>query len=210
MQPLKGSRLLNDAELQQLGILFKRSADEASRVLSQWLGRPAHLAFGTIEQISVSEAAPLLGFSDEPIVMCVMSVEGRFKGQLILAFSDQSGFSLAELLVPKQCAELKEWTDLARSAALETANIVGCAYLGTLSQYLPDQHGDQALLPSPPQFLRNYGASLMQGLVMGQAMVSDTLIFTHTQFRIDGAPVIWKLLLVPELECFASLQEALR
>lgn len=84
------------------------------------------------------------------------------------------------------------------SAALETANIIGCAYLNSLQKHLPGDADACELLPSPPIFQRDYAQSLPQFALMSQLMESDTVFLTETNFHVDGTRMDWTLLLVPD------------
>jgi chemotaxis protein CheC len=100
-----------------------------------------------------------------------------------------------------------EWTEMAKSAALETTNIVCCAYLNALSQSLADP--SEGLVPAPPRFNRDYAESLLQFALMGQAVAMDQVIIAKTRFEIDSVPVNWTLLFVPDADSMKRLPELL-
>ena len=86
-----------------------------------------------------------------------------------------------------------------QSAALETTNIVCCAYLNALARTLPPaRDGHDEVLPSPPTFARDFAESLVEFALMDQMATSDEALLARTEFRIDGAPVDWTLLFVPD------------
>jgi len=139
-----------------------------------------------------------------------MRLRGRCTGQLILAFDDQSGLALADILLDRASGSSRDWGPVEESGALETANIVGCAYLNSLSRDFPDRGADsQELLPSPPRFTRDFAAALMQFALMDQAMSADIVFLTRTEFHVDGLPVNWSLLFVPDSASLSTLREIL-
>ena len=90
-----------------------------------------------------------------------MGLKGRVTGQLILAFNDSSGLALADLLIGNPFGTSTAWGELEQSAALETANIIGCAYLNSLARGFPEtDDAAQDLLPTPPRFARDFRQSL--------------------------------------------------
>ena len=94
------------------------------------------------------------------------------------------------------------------SAALETANILCCAYLNSLSRLL-GRAGVSAveLLPSPPRFSREFAESLLEFALMGQAIGNDQVLLAKTSFQIDQSPVHWTLLFVPDAPSMARLTD---
>jgi chemotaxis protein CheC len=104
-----------------------------------------------------------------------------------------------------------EWLEMETSAALETANILFCAYLNALARVLPDADpGPSELIPSPPRFSRDFAASLVEFAVMDQIMATDHVLLARTQFHIDGTPVDWTLLFVPDVGTMATLRDMMQ
>jgi chemotaxis protein CheC len=181
-------------------------ADEASAALSRWIGRPAHIDFDELEQLPIEEATSVLGASEEPISCCTAQMTGRLTGHLVLAFDDESGLALADMLVGQPRGHSRDWTEMEKSAALETTNIRCCAYLNALLRALPAVPGaPEVLLPTPPRFARDFPESLLQFALMDQMVTSDEALLARTRFHIDGAPVDWTLLFVPDAESMAKL-----
>jgi chemotaxis protein CheC len=202
--------MLADQQLAALTTLFRHGSDDASLALSRWLSRPTRVSIEQVEQVPLSEATEVLGDADGPICFCAMGLKGRVTGELILAFDDASGLALADLLLENPIGTSTAWGEVEQSAALETANIIGCAYLNALARYFPETGDDSVdLVPTPPRFARDFAESLMEFALMNQAMASDVAFLTRTEFHIEGAPVNCNLLLVPDAQCLSTLQEML-
>jgi chemotaxis protein CheC len=156
--------------------------------LSRWLGRPSRISVEQVEQVPLSAATEVLGNQEDAVCACVMTLNGRVTGELMLAFDDVSGLALADLLLGNRTGTATQWGELEQSAALETANIIGCAYLNSLARCFPETDGaSDELVPSPPKFVRDFAESLMEFALMNQAMTSDVVFLTRTEFRVDGA-----------------------
>ena len=200
--------MLAAAQLATLSTLFRHASDEASQALSVWLERPARISFEDIEQVPLAVATEALG--DREVCACAMVMHGRLTGQLVLAFDGASGLALADLLLRRCPGISHEWGELEQSAALETANIIGCAYLNTVAKWFADRDAEpQEIVPTPPTFVREFAEALMEFVLMNQAAESDVAFLTRTEFRIDGSPVHCRLLLVPDASCLATLRETL-
>lgn len=178
--------------------IFDRAADEASTALSKWLGRPTRISIRGVLGLPLEEAVGVLGAADAPLVACAMRISGAVEGVLMLACDDASGLALADLLLGRESGGSHDWGEIETSAVVETANIIGCAYLNAMA----DGDGDDrhTLLPSPPWFVRDYAASVMEAIVMPQAMVANEVFLTHTDFTIEGSPITCSLLFVPEAQ----------
>ena len=202
--------MLTDQQLTALTIVFRHGEDEASAALSKWLGRPARISVEQVEQLPLADAAAVLGSPDAPLCACAMAMLGRITGQIILIFDDASGLALADLLLGNPVGAAKSWKEIERSAALETTNIIGCAYMNALVHFFRTKEGSATeLVPSPPRFARDFAESLLEFALMNQALASDMVFLTRTEFRIEGAPANWSLLFVPDAESLASLTEML-
>lgn len=201
--------MLTQSQLDALTTLFRHGSEDASAALSKWLGRTARISIEQVQQLPLSESTDVLQ-SDGPICSCAMAMTGPVTGQLILAFDDASGLALADLLLGNPLGTSSAWGEVERSAALETTNIIGCAYLNTMSRYV--RHGEgvsQDWIPCPPRFLRDFAPAVLQAALMNQAIVSDHMFLTRTQFRVEDAPVDWNLLFIPDGDCVPMLQELL-
>jgi chemotaxis protein CheC len=202
--------MLSDSQLTALTILFRHGADDASAALSRWLDRHAQISVEEVEQVPLVDATNVLGDPERPICCCTMALTGGIGGQLILAFDDASGLALADLLLGRPIGTSADWGQVEQSAALETANIIGCAYLNSLARCFADPAAESPeLIPSPPRFARDFAESLLQFALMDQAMASDLVFLTRTEFRIMEAPVNCSLLLVPDAESLSRLRQLL-
>jgi chemotaxis protein CheC len=200
--------VLTGPQLEAFRTALHAGAAEASLALSRWIHKTATISLDAVEQLPLHEATSVLGVRDEPVCFCAAQVSGRLAGQLILAFDDRSGLELADLLLDQPRGTAAVWGEMETSAALETANILYCAYLNSLSRaFGTDEEGASDMLPSPPRFSRDFAESLVQSALMGQIVATDDVLLARTQFHIDGAPVDWTLLLVPDAESMSKLRE---
>ena len=205
---------LDDHARLRLRTIFDRGAEEASAALSKWLGVPATLRTTDVDEVDLADASELLGPADGLVAACSMELVGRISGQLLLVFEDRSGLALADLLLRQPAGTARTWGELERSAANETANIVGCAYLNSLASQLPrsDEEpadADATILPSPPSFRHEFAGSLLEFALMEQALKFDRLLLVKTRFEAEERDLDWWLLLVPSGESLEWLASAL-
>jgi chemotaxis protein CheC len=187
MQPSSSNRLEN---------VFRKAADEASASLSKWLGRPTRITVKDVAAIPLDEAVVMLGSGDEILCVCAMHIRGDMPGILALAASDESGLSLADLLLGRPSGTSTEWGEIERSAAAETTNIIGCAYLNAMAAEA--EAAPAVLMPSPPWFVRDYPEAVMGSIVMTQETAADGIFLTRTAFVIEDTAIRCSLVFVPQ------------
>ena len=210
---------LSQPQMEQLTELFRCGASDASQALSVWLGRHASVCVDQLKQLSLDEATESLGPADAILCACIMGVTGGISGQMLFCFDEESGLLLCDLLLGRdgvvgRDGVATEWGELETSSAMETANIVGCAYLNSLANAMPSLSSPVAdclgktshvWVPTPPQFVRDFAASILQFAVMDQATEFDTVLVAQTRFQIDDQPVAWTLLLIPDASSLTSI-----
>jgi chemotaxis protein CheC len=204
---------LTDAHCRLLRMIFDRGAEAASLALSKWLGREVHLAVSDVELVELERAGDLLGPPEALVAACVMGLAGRLTGSILLVFEDQAGLALADLLLHQPIGTTAAWGELEQSAAKETTNIVGCAYVNALAAHLPGDDGGPAaeLVPTPPTFLHEFAGSLLEFALMEQAMALDRLLLVRSEFAggPDFPQLNWTLLFIPSRAALEALAASL-
>ena len=201
---------LSAAQMSYIKQAFHRGAEDASAAMAQWLAVPSVITIESVDQSSVADATGLLGDADDVVCFCVMAISGSLTGHLILAFDEASGLSLADLLFANEPGTATEWGDVEQSAALESHNIIGSAYLNSLARHLaaPNQETLE-LLPSPPEFRCDFAECLLQAVYLDQAAAADLIFTANARFEIRGRPLQWTLLLVPDAPSMQRLRTIL-
>ena len=208
---------LTKKQLDTLTSYIQVGAAEASRALSTWLGRDVQVSMEQLEQVFLETATEQLGPADETVCACCMRVSGGISGQLVLSFDDASGLMLCDTLLT-HVERSTAWGELEMSAAMETTNIVGCAFLNALSSVFPQSTSDRdsgndgadpSWIPTPPVFVRDYAAAIMQFALLDQACDFDVVLVAQTNFAIDNMPIGWRLLLIPDADVLTKLTRIL-
>jgi chemotaxis protein CheC len=199
---------LSDTQLERFAVAMRMGANQASQAMATWLSAPSLVEFDSVDQLPVNDALDLLGDADQTLCFCSMEIAESMTGQIILAFDDQCGLSLSDLLLNRPVGTATEWGEVEVSAALETINIIGCAYLNSLTKYLAGAANDTFnLVPSPPTFRREFVESLLQAAFLGQATASDFIFVSRTMFQIRGKRLNWNMLFVPDAPSLGLLSK---
>ncbi|MFO0946083.1 MAG: chemotaxis protein CheC [Planctomycetota bacterium] len=203
-------KLFTPSQLRLLEVIFAKGAEDASRTLSKWLRGGIRLTVDEVQEVPVQEATEILGITDAILTACVMGLRGRWTGKLLIAFEDESGRALVDMLLGRPLGTCAVWGEMEQSAAAETANILGCAYLNSLNSHMPSRTAESSeLYPTPPVVLQDYASSLIEASLMEQAMVSDQVLLIRTQFTRDATQLSWHLLFVPDPGALSEIIDAL-
>jgi len=208
--------ILSKAQCRLLWMIFERGAESASQALSKWLGQEVRLTISEVELVELTVAAEVLGPPETLVAACAMGLSGPLSGQILLVFEDRSGLALVDLLLHQPVGTTASWGELEQSAAQETTNIVGCAYLNALAAHLPskisrDSSASEELVPTPPTFLREFAGSLLEFVLMEQALELDQVLLIHTSFASSSQELNlnWSLLFIPDRASLQALATAL-
>ncbi len=202
--------ILTDSHRRLLRMIFDRGAEGASLALSKWLGEEVRLAISDVELAELDRATELLGPPDNLVAACAMGLHGRLTGSLILVFEDRSGLALVDLLLHQPMGTTTAWGELEQSAAKETTNIVGCAYVNALAAHLPGTGASadaDELIPTPPTFLHEFAGSLLEFALMEQALELDQVLLIRSEFAggRQGLNLNWTLLFIPSRAALDTL-----
>ncbi len=203
--------ILSDGQRHLLRMIFDRGAESASQALSKWLGQEVHLTISEVELVELARAAGLLGPPEALVAACSMGLTGPLTGLILLVFDDRSGLAVVDLLLQQPVGTTTTWGELEQSAAKETTNIVGCAYVNALAAHLPGTAQAGELIPTPPTFVREFAGSLLEFALMEQALELDQILLIHSEFTAgrQGVSLNCALLFIPSRDALSVLATSL-
>jgi chemotaxis protein CheC len=184
-----------------LEAIFATATRDASAAMCQWTGSPISIKLESVRAIPLECVAEEYDLGSEVNALVVLSLDDGRSGDLILAFGLRTARELAASLLRTAPALDGEWSALERSALMETGNILGCAYTSALAGLIGAE-----LIPSPPMFLEEYAASVLEQSLVTQGMASEDVMICRTRFEIDGKAQDWNVFFIPSSE----LREAIR
>jgi chemotaxis protein CheY-P-specific phosphatase CheC len=207
---LNGNLRLTTDQLNRLTMAFHAGARLASEAMCGWLAAPSEITIDSADECPLDMATSVLGQSGDVVGMCLMQMEGTLNGQMVLAFDDESGLCLSDLLIGRPQGSATEWGEVEVSSAQESMNILGSAYLNGMSRFLTEGSGEiVSLIPSPPVFYRDFAESLLQTVFVGQASIGNHVLFARARFELHGCPLNWTFLLIPDPSSLTKLSSML-
>lgn len=172
--------------------LFAAATHDASAAMCRWTSGLIDVTLDEVREIPLEFLAAELQVDDELLTTVVLTIGGEVGGNLVLLFDERGARQLAASLLGEKDPAEGEWSELEKSALTETGNILGCAYVNALARLT-----GAPLVPSPPYFIQDYGASVVQQAVAAQALISDRLLLCQIGFRSKMKPLDWRFLFVP-------------
>ena len=121
--------------MEKLQEINKDAALNASRALSKLIDRPVDVQVSEAGVKKVEELAPIIG-PEEIVAGIYLPVTGDIKGAALLIFSEETAFTLCDLLVKREPGTTRRLSGLDRSALKEVGNIVSGNYLAVFSNML--------------------------------------------------------------------------
>ncbi|ADB17976.1 CheC, inhibitor of MCP methylation [Pirellula staleyi DSM 6068] len=160
--------------------------------MCRWTNGQITLSLDEVREVPLCEAAGQFDFACDLLTMVVLTLDGELGGTMILTFDDQNGRELAASLLCRERCTSPEWTELEQSALNETGNILGCAYMNSLTRMV-----EADLVPSPPYFVQDFGISVLEQALLAQAATCDVATICRTTFHREGKQLNWNVLFVP-------------
>lgn len=197
-------------QIAQLERAFHQGALDSSTALEQWLRVSMSMSIDAVDQMALENVTGILGQADAAVCICVMEMQGTLTGHMLLAFDDASGLAVTDLLLSREPGTSVDWGDIETSCVLETMNIAGSAYLNGIARDLTDRSGKIVeLIPTPPVFLRDFAESVLETAFLDQAVAGTDLVFAKACFVLQGQPLHWTFLLIPDPDSIQRLSDIL-
>lgn len=202
-----------DTSLLAFNQLFAEATQSASDSMSRWTSGTISLSLDEVRDLPLEDVVNELELGFDLLTMIVLTLDGPLDGQLILTFDEENGRQLASSLLGREPTNEGDsdggwsetaWSPLEQSALSETGNILGCAYIKALTDLL-----DQELVPSPPMFIQDFGASIIEQAVISQSVDCERAIVCRTQFSREGKELDWNVFFVPSQALLEQLENAL-
>lgn len=184
--------------------LFASATHDASAAMCRWTDGLITLTLDEVREIPLENVCTELNIGDELLTMVVLSLAGDVGGEMILTFDEANGRQLAASLLQRPLNPESEWNEFEKSALTETGNILGCAYMNAITRLI-----DHELVPSPPYFIQDYGASVLEQALMAQAMTTDQVLICRTGFHREGEELNWRVIFVPTDQLRRAMEHAL-
>lgn len=192
---------LDELEVDALTELVNIGVSRAAASLRQMVGRQVFLSVPSVEVISRSAAAVVLGERETgPLVAVRQDFSGAFAGHALLIFPEENSLALVRAVAGDEVSDA-ELAELEEEALAETGNVVLNNCLGTMANML-----QRPLQMSLPGIVREDGARLFD---LSPASESEGVaLFLYINFAISERDIrgyIAVLMDLPSLDALKAL-----
>ncbi|HXC25014.1 MAG TPA: chemotaxis protein CheC [Gemmatimonadaceae bacterium] len=156
-------------------------AGHAATALSLMTGTKILVSVPTVTVAPLTELAPPVTATSDPVVVIPMEMSGSIHGQTILAIPMDTKHKLLTLLLHRESPSSVGLDELETSALLEAGNILVGSYMTALSEFL-----NMRLLPSPPSLDVGPGRQLLVDTARRLGYGGGDVFCVETQFLVGG------------------------
>jgi chemotaxis protein CheC len=152
-----------------------------------------------LEEVSMRNAASLVGEADDLMVGVYLLFGGSASGQIMLAFQPKTAFELVDMAMGEPSGTTKDLGEMERSVMAEAGNVVGSFFLNAVAD-----HASLRLLPTPPVVVMDMVGSLI-GTVMAEALQELESVFViRLSFSLPDRRIEGHFLVLPTLDTYAG------
>lgn len=184
--------IFTNSQMKLMDVMASNAAMSASRALSKWMRSGVEISHESVSILPFEELASKLGDGESVSVALYLNVATGMAGSLLLVFSEKAAFEFIDAMIKKEKGTTQELNDLGRSVLLETANIVGSAYLNSFRN-----NTQTTMLPSPPILIHDLSQSIMDSVLMEQAEFQDQSLFIDAEFHHDQSKIECNFFFLP-------------
>ena len=196
---------LSPGERDALREIANIGAGHAATALSQMTGRKIMIAVPEVEIRRLEDAAELIGPADTIVAAVLMHMMGDLTGRTLLVLPEASARTLCGILIRKPEAPTG-FSEMQRSAIMETGNILCSAYLNALSDFM-----GMMLLPSVPALVVDQAGAVLTTAYLNFGHARDFVICVETAFEIAGSDEVvqGQFILMPDVASLTAIFDAI-
>jgi chemotaxis protein CheC len=172
--------------------LAKVGSTTAVSGLSQMVNRDFKITALSIEEVSMRNAANLIGKAEDKVIGVYLLFSGNTSGQILLAFDPNTAYELVDMAMSVEMGSTKSLGEMERSVLGEMGNIVGTFFLNGVADCV-----GLRLMPSPPAVVEDMAGAVI-GSVLAEAFdVSESLFVIKLLFSSPSKEIEGRFLVLP-------------
>jgi chemotaxis protein CheY-P-specific phosphatase CheC len=133
-----------------------------------------------------------------------MNLEGGLSGGFLFLIPDDAAKQIVAWLMRKSDPSSIVFDDLSYSALKETANIIGSAFLNSLTRQL-----DCQIFPSSPFILHDIAGSILDSLLAERAATESQSLMIEVSFISTESSFAWGMYFMPEWQPMEQILEGI-
>jgi chemotaxis protein CheC len=149
----------------------------AATALSNMINKKVNIALPSLEIIPIDK---FLSDTSENILVSICKISGELLGSIVICFDKKTAFPLVDMMMMQEVGITKKIDDMTVSAFKELINVIGGAYLDSLSSMF-----NFRLMPMPPSFSYGKIIAIRDGIIRELPEGSSEVMSVKTKFMIN-------------------------
>lgn len=189
------------AELDALREMGNIGVGSASTALSSMLGRLIKITVPSVYMLKFSELEKVLELEEvvAGTVVGLNTLEGTYSGYLYIVYPKDSPEKLAQILAGDSTDE-----SMIESVVMEVSNILASHFCDGIATML-----DTVVMPTPPNYAKDYLVAVIDALLAQIADKTDHLIIFETNLKDEEESIDIFFILIPTKEFFKYIIQLL-
>ena len=154
----------------------------------------------SLPQISIISLENIVGMKVEEVCVVKTGFSGEIKGALLIVLSNKTSFWLIDKMMGNNTNTTLEYNDMGKSAVKEFTNIIGGAFLTSISNFM-----DYRLMPKIPEMFTGKGFKIKTEFEKSIKHESEDVIYVKTQIFVDKKQIEAELYLLLDKTSFEAM-----
>jgi chemotaxis protein CheC len=195
---------LDNLQIDVLREIGNIGAGNAATALAKLLNKKIDMDVPKVKILEFKEVNTILGNAETVVIGILLSVSGNLTGNIMFILDYAAARVLVNILMGKPVEEGGEFSEIEFSALKEIGNILAGSYLNALSALT-----NLTFLPSVPDIAVDMAGAILSVPAIAFGNVGDSVLYIETEFSEGSTRVVGDFFLVPDMESYATLLNAL-
>jgi chemotaxis protein CheC len=173
----------------------------AATALSNMINKEVKIALPSLEIIPLEQ---FLSNESENILVSICKISGELLGSIVICFNKETAFPLVDMMMMQEVGVTKKIDDMTVSAFKELINVIGGAYLDSLSSMF-----NFRLMPMPPSFAYGKIISIRDGIIKDLPEGSSEVMSVKTKFMINNDIIFGDFFIVLNNESLKQILDSI-
>ncbi|MFY9469428.1 MAG: chemotaxis protein CheC [Solirubrobacterales bacterium] len=177
---------ITEEQQEALGKVAESISEKATDAFSKLLGTEVTAKVPQLEVLPLSDAVERLGSPAEQVTVAWLPVVGQIEASVLLVFDPEGEKELYGIL------EVEPYTELARSALQEIANIIGTQYVFGIAESC-----GMTFEPEPPEVAEGMLGAVLGTVLAMSSVITNYAVLVDTELTVDKANCTVRFLFIP-------------
>ncbi len=174
--------------------LVSRGITNSLAGLSEMVGQELIVNSLDLRQLSVKDAAILLGGPENPVVGIYLTIHGDATGHLMLIHEQKMAFELIDIQMGLPIGSTQRLQEMENSVLGEMGNITGAFFLNALADA-----NDLSLTPSPPTIMTDKAKAILDIALAEITQAQDSVLVIKAMYGTENRQIEGIFMVLPTL-----------